>query len=106
MEHVGGETLAARLERGPLPIDQVLRYASELADALDRAHRHGALHRDLKPANIMITRAGCKLLDFGLAKLKEADGALGATTPLSQPALDQRLPVRLCEALDLVQRSE
>ena len=72
MEHVEGETLAARLERGPLPVDQVLRYASELADALDRAHRHGALHRDIKPANIMITRAGSKLLDFGLAKLKEA----------------------------------
>ena len=79
MEHLEGETLAARLERlkGPLPLDQVLRYGGEIADALDKAHRAGIVHRDLKPANIMLTKAGAKLLDFGLAKLK------GPATPIS-----------------------
>jgi serine/threonine protein kinase len=64
-----GETLAARLKRGPLPADQALRYAVEIADALDKAHREGITHRDLKPGNIMLTKSGSKLLDFGLAKL-------------------------------------
>ena len=68
MEYLEGETLAARLARGPLPLDDVIRYASEIADALDRAHRHGVVHRDLKPANVMLTRTGAKLLDFGLAR--------------------------------------
>ena len=69
MEFLEGESLAVRLERGPLPLDQVLRYSIEIAEALDAAHRQGIVHRDLKPANIMLTRAGAKLLDFGLAKL-------------------------------------
>src|SRR5216117_974206 len=68
MEHLDGETLAARLKKGPLPIDQVLRYAIEIASALDAAHRQGIVHRDLKPGNVMLTKAGAKLLDFGLAK--------------------------------------
>ena len=68
MEYLEGETLAARLLRGPLPVDQVLRYAIEIADALDHAHRQGIVHRDLKPSNIMLTRSGATLLDFGLAK--------------------------------------
>jgi Tol biopolymer transport system component/predicted Ser/Thr protein kinase len=72
MEYLEGETLAARLLKGPLPVDQVLRYAIEIADALDKAHRKGITHRDLKPGNIMLTKNGTKLLDFGLAKLKEA----------------------------------
>jgi eukaryotic-like serine/threonine-protein kinase len=68
MELCEGQTLAERLEKGPLPIDQLLRYAIQIAAALDRAHRSGITHRDLKPANIMLTRSGAKLLDFGLAK--------------------------------------
>ena len=68
LELLEGETLAARIERGPLPLAQVLRFGIEIADALEAAHRHGIVHRDLKPANIMLTAAGTKLLDFGLAK--------------------------------------
>jgi eukaryotic-like serine/threonine-protein kinase len=71
MEYLEGETLAQRLKKGPLPLDQVLRYAIEIADALDKAHRKGITHRDLKPGNIMLTKTGAKLLDFGLAKLKQ-----------------------------------
>ena len=71
MEYLEGETLAQRLVKGPLPLDQVLHYAIEIADALDKAHRKGITHRDLKPGNIMLTKSGTKLLDFGLAKLKQ-----------------------------------
>jgi Tol biopolymer transport system component/predicted Ser/Thr protein kinase len=71
MEYLEGETLAQRLVKGPLPIQQVLQYAMEISDALDKAHRKGVTHRDLKPGNIMITKTGTKLLDFGLAKLKQ-----------------------------------
>jgi Tol biopolymer transport system component/tRNA A-37 threonylcarbamoyl transferase component Bud32 len=69
MEYIEGETLAQRLQRGALPIQQVLQFAIEIADALDKAHRKGITHRDLKPGNIMLTKSGTKLLDFGLAKL-------------------------------------
>jgi serine/threonine protein kinase len=68
MECVKGETLAKRLEKGPLPLDQVVKFGSQIADALDKAHRSGVVHRDLKPGNIMLTPTGAKLLDFGLAK--------------------------------------
>jgi Tol biopolymer transport system component len=68
MECVEGETLATRLEKGPLPLDQALKYGAQIADALDKAHSSGVVHRDLKPGNIMLTKAGVKLLDFGLAK--------------------------------------
>jgi serine/threonine protein kinase len=68
MECVEGETLVKRLESGPLPLEQVLRYGAQIADALDKAHRKGIVHRDLKPGNIMLTQSGAKLLDFGLAK--------------------------------------
>jgi len=70
MEYLEGETLAQRLVKGPLPIQQVLQYAIEISDALDKAHRKGVTHRDMKPGNIMLTKTGTKLLDFGLAKLK------------------------------------
>ncbi|MBW3563818.1 MAG: protein kinase [Acidobacteria bacterium] len=68
MELIDGESLADRLGRGPLPLAEVLKYGAQIADALDRAHRHGVVHRDLKPGNVMLTRSGAKLLDFGLAK--------------------------------------
>ena len=71
MEYLEGETLAQRLQKGPLPLEQVLQYAIEISDALDKAHRKGVTHRDLKPGNIMLTKSGTKLLDFGLAKLKQ-----------------------------------
>ena len=70
MEYVHGETLAARLARGPLPVRDVIRYAIQIAEALDHAHRHGVVHRDLKPANVMLTDRGPKVLDFGLATLR------------------------------------
>jgi len=81
MEHLEGQTLAARLESGPLPVDETLRYAIQIADALDKAHRQGLVHRDLKPGNIMLTKAGAKLLDFGLAKstLAPVSGPSGVT---------------------------
>src|SRR5438445_9214726 len=82
MEYLEGETLAARLVKGPLPIEQVLQFAIEIADALDKAHRKGVTHRDLKPGNIMLTKSGTKLLDFGLAKLKQE--VAPANVPLSQ----------------------
>ena len=68
MECVEGETLSNRLEKGPLPLEHVLRYGMEVAGALDKAHRCGVVHRDLKPGNVMLTTTGAKLLDFGLAK--------------------------------------
>jgi len=68
MEFLEGETLAARLTRGPVPVAKGLEYATQIASALDKAHRAGIVHRDLKPGNVMLTPAGAKLLDFGLAK--------------------------------------
>lgn len=78
MEHLEGETLASRLSKGPLPLDQALRYAIEIADAIDKAHGQGVFHRDLKPGNVMLTKNGAKLLDFGLAKLREGRIGSGA----------------------------
>ncbi len=78
MEYVEGQTLAARLREGPLPLDQLLRRATEASQALAAAHERGIIHRDLKPANLMLTQAGVKVLDFGLAKF----------TGLESPSMD------------------
>jgi len=91
MEYLEGETLAARLERGPLPLDEALRVASEISSALDRAHSAGIVHRDLKPGNVMLARTGggaapqAKLLDFGLAKQSASaiTGPGGAILPVA-----------------------
>jgi len=68
MELVEGESLAARIARGPLPTADVLKIGAQIADALDAAHRAGVVHRDLKPSNVMLSRSGAKLMDFGLAR--------------------------------------
>ena len=89
MEYIEGETLATRLEKGPLATSELLKFAIQIADALDKAHRQGLVHRDLKPGNIMLTKSGAKLLDFGLAKLTDSgdviQGVSGVTrtTPLT-----------------------
>lgn len=87
MEFVEGETLAGLIARGPLPLDRALTYGAQIADALDKAHRAGIVHGDLKPANVMITRAGVKLLDFGLAhrrgSVMSADWADAVTRTVS-----------------------
>ncbi|HYC92443.1 MAG TPA: protein kinase [Thermoanaerobaculia bacterium] len=89
MEYLEGETLAQRLEKGPLPIDQVLRYGIEMADALDRAHKGGIVHRDLKPGNIMLTRGGAKLLDFGLAKEADLGGPISPSVSTEKKTLTE-----------------
>jgi serine/threonine protein kinase len=83
MECVEGETLAKRLEKGPLPLEQVLKYGAQIAEALDKAHRSGIVHRDLKPGNVMLTKSGVKLLDFGLAKPVSEAIASGLTISVS-----------------------
>jgi Tol biopolymer transport system component/predicted Ser/Thr protein kinase len=94
MELLDGESLADRIARGPLPIEQTLRIGAEIAAALDRAHRSGIVHRDLKPGNVMLTKSGAKLLDFGLAtsgiaasQASQASGTIDGATmqrPLTQ----------------------
>ena len=69
MEYLEGETLAQRLLKGSLPLDQVLQYAIEIADALDKAHRKGVTHRDLKPGNIMLTKSGDEAAGFWLGEI-------------------------------------
>src|SRR2546426_2425360 len=83
MEYIEGPPL-----RGPLPLDQALTYAAQICDALDTAHKKGIVHRDLKPGNILVTKAGVKLLDFGLAKISPAAAADAAqTAPLTQDGM-------------------
>ena len=85
MEYLEGDTLAARLANGPLPPEQVLPLAIQIADALEAAHRIGVVHRDLKPANIMLTRSGAKLLDFGLARIDKRIGVEDTTVTAGSP---------------------
>ena len=89
MEYLEGQTLADRLVKGALPLDQVLKIGAEIAEALEKAHRQGIVHRDLKPGNIMLTKSGAKLMDFGLAKpeLAIASSAKGQLTP-STPTMN------------------
>jgi len=89
MEYLEGQTLADRLAKGALPLDQVLKIGTEIAQALEKAHQQGIIHRDLKPANIMLARAGAKLMDFGLAKpeMSISSQAVGSFTP-STPTMN------------------
>lgn len=80
MELLEGETLADRVARGPLALSELVRVGAQIADALDKAHRKGLIHRDLKPGNIMLTRAGAKLMDFGLARATGLGTASGLTS--------------------------
>jgi Tol biopolymer transport system component len=90
MEYLEGETLAERLLKGALPLEQTLRFGMQIADALDKAHRQGIVHRDLKPGNVMLTRSGVKLLDFGLAKAMAPTSQQSSLTALpTQHALTQ-----------------
>jgi serine/threonine protein kinase len=98
MEFLQGESLAERLRKGPLPPDQVLTIAIEIADALEKAHRAGVVHRDLKPGNVMLTKSGAKLLDFGLAKPLSATVASGtgrtSSASVFAAALTQTMPAQ------------
>src|SRR5262249_2581557 len=89
LEYLEGESLSVRLKKGPLPLEHVLRIGIEIGDALDKAHLHRLIHRDIKPGNVMLTKAGAKLLDFGLARkaipiFSGADYVLSSPTP-SEP---------------------
>jgi serine/threonine protein kinase len=96
MEFLEGETLADRLMKGPLPLDQVLKYGIEIYEGLEKAHKTGVTHRDLKPGNIMLTKSGAKLMDFGLAKATAANTQSPSTLTmsLSGPPAEQPLTAR------------
>ena len=96
MEFLEGETLAARLAKGPLPPEQVLKYGIEICEGLEKAHKQGVIHRDLKPGNIMLTKAGAKLMDFGLAKSSVAGPppSSSLTMTMSGPSAGQPLTAR------------
>src|ERR1700756_3269652 len=87
MEYLEGETLADRLSKGPLPLNQLLKYGVEICEGLEKAHKGGVVHRDLKPGNIMLTGSGAKLMDFGLAKpaLAASPPSSGLTQTLASP---------------------
>ena len=92
MELVEGEDLSQRISRGPLPLEESLSYARQIAEALEAAHEKGIVHRDLKPANVKVTPDGrVKVLDFGLAKILEGDGAGGSSAGVTHsPTLTAR----------------
>ncbi len=88
MEFLEGESLGSRLRRGPIPLPELLGYAIEIASALAYAHAHHVVHRDIKPGNIFLTRGGVKVVDFGLAKLRQLEQA---PSPMTGPAETLRL---------------
>jgi eukaryotic-like serine/threonine-protein kinase len=91
MEFLEGETLAERLAKGPMPPEQVLNYGIEICKGLEKAHRSGVTHRDLKPGNVMLTKAGAKLMDFGLAKSGSLSGAPASGLTLTSPVVSRPL---------------
>jgi eukaryotic-like serine/threonine-protein kinase len=97
MECMEGESLGKRLERGPLPLEQALKYGAQIAEALNSAHRAGIVHRDLKPGNVMMTATGGKLLDFGLAKpvvpVAASLATFTAAAPVQNPVTQEGLVV-------------
>jgi Tol biopolymer transport system component len=90
MELLEGETLAVRIQKGPLPVTDALKIAIEIAGALDKAHRQGIVHRDFKPGNVMLTKTGAKLLDFGLAKVGPA-GVVSGSAATTMPTITNPL---------------
>ncbi len=104
MEYLDGETLADRLKRGPLPVDQTVKIAVEVCDALEKAHRQGIVHRDLKPGNIMLTKGGAKLMDFGLAKSVTIAGSGSAETHLTPSTPTMNMTALASAAGPLTQR--
>jgi eukaryotic-like serine/threonine-protein kinase len=87
MEYLEGETLADRLRKGPLPLEQVWKYGIEICEGLEKAHKSGVVHRDLKPGNVMLTKSGAKLMDFGLAKpiIRASPPSPGLTQTIATP---------------------
>jgi serine/threonine protein kinase len=104
MEYLEGSTLADRLRRGPLSLEEMLRIAIDVCEGLEKAHRSGVVHRDLKPSNIMLTKDGAKLMDFGLAK-PATTGVAAAFAADSLATMSQPVPTKnsvLIEPIEFV----
>src|ERR1022692_257418 len=104
MEYLEGETLADRLHRGALPLDEALKIGIQIAGALDKAHARGIVHRDLKPANIMLTKNGPKLMDFGLAKPAPGLSAASGASPLTPSTPTMSVAALTASASPLTQK--
>ena len=104
MEHLDGETLADRLQRGAMPLAEALKIAIDVADALDKAHARGVVHRDLKPGNIMLTKSGAKLMDFGLAKPAPGMVSAASASPFTPSTPTVNLAALSADASNLTQK--